>query len=376
MQTLIDYYENSLRQHGLFQSLCSLTTEITSKTYPNAGVCSLECQREGGIFTLYEVHTRRVWNNQELVDRFVMLHDMPLAFWQATDCGTCAKLIQAGFDGAEEVSRQVQLIQSLTIDVLQQPASTWIDRLMGILELFPRGFYYLTLLDYSPTDGNGNFFWDVFQVERTWYALTQGRMPNETYPDPYQNRPPCFLAPSQSPTNFSYESLNRAKDSYNTHPGLALELRQQGALLLDGHHRATAAALAGKPFACLTIVSMGEFSPGMIHFNESISIPKPFRHWLSVQEEVAKKKLASEEYLRTQQDISHWREAMLDHISTAGYAWSLPPELKLQEAVKHFPLIHKLDRQGIEEQLAHFKRFLYPEHIRFSEERRDQMYYL
>ncbi len=64
---------------------------------------------------------------------------------------------------------------------------------------------------------------------------------------------PRFLVPTQPVSSFRGNALARAEQEFEEKPGIALELPGAMAALLDGHHRALAAARAGRPFSCLTI---------------------------------------------------------------------------------------------------------------------------
>jgi hypothetical protein len=64
---------------------------------------------------------------------------------------------------------------------------------------------------------------------------------------------PWFLTGTQGLANYSPERHQRAKETYQTHPGIAFHLDGYLSALLDGHHRALAAAEAGEPFNCVTI---------------------------------------------------------------------------------------------------------------------------
>ncbi|MFT3880432.1 MAG: hypothetical protein QM703_12315 [Gemmatales bacterium] len=338
-----------------------------------------------GVLRKVEVRTGRVWNNQELVDCFIALHDKPFVFWQASGCSTCTKLIQAGCEGAEDVTQLVQLVESLIIDVFQQPAKLWIDRLLPILELLPVGYYYITLLDYYPTDGHGNFFWDAFQTMRCWNpydweflkTLQQMEIPQQcdesdiSIPD---DPPPCYLVPSQHPSCFSFDSLGHAKERFAMHPGLALKLLDTASLLLDGHHRATAAALAGQTFSCLTIQSLGKSIHGpfnipalMTQFQKAIQVPQQLLDWNEHLRLEVQKPLSVEEYLQRPKDQRLWHESMLDYLSKHNYPWQLPSELQLDQAVSTYPMHYRLDQAELIKRMEHFKNLLLPEHIRYDE---------
>lgn len=64
---------------------------------------------------------------------------------------------------------------------------------------------------------------------------------------------PAFLAPTQSTAKFDQARFDSARLSFRERPGLALYLQGRLSALLDGHHRATCAAMHGERFRALTI---------------------------------------------------------------------------------------------------------------------------
>lgn len=352
--------------------------------YPHTGVVYWNGAGKG-VLREEVVRTGRVWNNQELIDYFIVLHDKPLVFYQDSGCSTCTKLIQAGCEGAEDVAEQVQLVESLTMEALQQPAARWIDRLLPILELLSVGYYYITLLDYYPTDGHGNFFWDAFHTLRCWNPYSWERLKNiqkgmlseacdETEFLLQEDPPPCFLVPTQHPFCFSFESLDRAKDRFSIHPGLAVKLQHTSSLLLDGHHRTTAAALAGNTFRCLTIIPLGKslhhpftIPSIMSDFEKALQAPQQLLEWNELLRLESLKPLSEEEYLNRPQKEREWHDAMLDHLSKYNYPCQLPRELNLSQSVAHFPMHYRLDQAELIRRMEHFQKGLLPEHIRYDE---------
>lgn len=178
---------------------------------------------------------------QELV---VVLDDVPLIRRQATECPTCAQLLQVGCGSAEMARRYAEAINRISVGDVLGEATGWIETLRPILQLLPAGVVLLTLDDYYPTDGEGRFFWTAFNRLTDCDALRSHFHPAER---------PLFLAPTQPAGVFRPEAQAAAEQSYATRPGLALHLDGCVSALLDGHHRALCAARHGAHFPCITM---------------------------------------------------------------------------------------------------------------------------
>lgn len=182
-------------------------------------------------------------------DVFLMLGDVPLLHWQHYGCGTCPQLLQAGYVHEAEREKHVQAIESLRLADFQQSPQQWVNRLQPLLALLEPGFYRLKLLPCIPTDGEGRFFWSAYPPGERVEVLRKNADARE---EDLQGKP-VFLMPSQPTNKYEGWRLEHAQQTFRTHPGLVFHLHSGGGVLLDGHHRATAAALAKEPFICLTI---------------------------------------------------------------------------------------------------------------------------
>ncbi|MDA0834981.1 MAG: hypothetical protein O2955_18830 [Planctomycetota bacterium] len=177
-------------------------------------------------------------------DFILLLDETPLIRQQATDCPTCEQLLQVGCGRPELAAEFANAINRLTVDEIGSASSDWVQVLFPVISLLSRGLYLITVDEYIPTDGDGNFFWGAFQSIRRCSALS--RCVDVT-------QRPVFLAPTQPTSCFQHASLSRAQQEFPQKPGLTLQLSGKISALLDGHHRALCAALQHAMFPCITI---------------------------------------------------------------------------------------------------------------------------
>ena len=123
----------------------------------------------------------------------------------------------------------------------------WVKAYLPLLSLCEPGFYWLFVKDHFPTDGSGRFFWSEIPPDNPQDLLA--------FKWGAESEDPAFLLPTQQTSSFREANWELARQTHETHPGVALFLSGYGSALLDGHHRATAAAVAGKSFPCVTFKS-------------------------------------------------------------------------------------------------------------------------
>lgn len=182
------------------------------------------------------------------------LNGTPLIYVQSSGCPTCESLLAAGYGISENSLEIKNIVENLSIS--SEDLEEVLERLSPIIQLLPSGLYALSKSDYFPTDGNGHFFWDV-PNEFTYFKSTA-----EIYDsDSYTVFPcmPCYLYPSQSSDKYDeshveyYRSCIQADKKVA--PAIAYAIEGYMSILLDGHHRACAAALEKKKLSCFTISS-------------------------------------------------------------------------------------------------------------------------
>ena len=115
-----------------------------------------------------------------------------------------------------------------------------------------------------PTDGNGNFFWNI-PNEFTDSPATGLAYLKDSDTDTYcVFNQPVYLYPTQTTDCYNEERvkyyINKFNNADNNEPR-AIVYNFGGFInfIIDGHHKACAAALLGKPLKCLLIIK-GEYS--------------------------------------------------------------------------------------------------------------------
>ena len=177
--------------------------------------------------------------------RYLLVRGKPILEWQEENgCPTCQQLLRAGNNDFETERADLE-IQNVDLAFLARNSGNWIEKYSAVLDLFEPGFYLVTCNKYYPTDGDGNLFWESYDKLKTTKTINFGYFN-------YIENHPCFLISSQGTAKFSQERFKTAKNHFQNYPGLAFHLDAQISLLLDGHHRALAAAQMGEPFFCVT----------------------------------------------------------------------------------------------------------------------------
>lgn len=189
-------------------------------------------------------------------DSALLLGKTPLIQIQSSGCPTCESLLAAGY-GLPEEGTAVKAMRD-SMDRPYAGLDDALERLYPLLALLQSGAYILTYSQYSPTDGDGHFFWDVPE-KLTAHQATAQYYDIETH----QVLPsfPCFLYPTQGAHKYDagrvayYRALIREKCPLP--PVLTYSLEGYMSLMLDGHHRASACALEGARVPTLTISHPG-----------------------------------------------------------------------------------------------------------------------
>lgn len=175
-------------------------------------------------------------------DTYLTLDNVPLLLWRRNDCPSCEQLVRAAVDRPEPVRRFRAGARALTRSMLAKDLGACVPALEWLFTLLPAGLYLLSLEDYAPMTEDGRCIFGAFHQAERCDALSD------------RPSPPRCLIPTQRASAFREDAWTRARSAFRTHPGIALYLRGTASALLDGHHRALAAALHGETFACITVV--------------------------------------------------------------------------------------------------------------------------
>ena len=138
-----------------------------------------------------------------------------------------------------------------------------VPALSPLLELLPEGVYVLAESDTYPTDGCGQFFWNVPDWLESNQATGAIYLNDDDYDYQYERLPPVFLYPSQRRSRLDMERVDYYKERFQQDGslphGLALYVTEGMSVLLDGHHKAAAAALLGRTLPCLTVLRLEHY---------------------------------------------------------------------------------------------------------------------
>ncbi|WP_105176673.1 cytoplasmic protein [Clostridium cagae] len=179
------------------------------------------------------------------------LGDTPLIMCNSEYCPTCSTMIALAKGRDEADDEVVKVLSELNnIESLEDSFS----KISPILSLLEDGYYVLKEVEFFPTDGEGNFFWNLkmkaknYMASSYYYAPNHGTIIIE----------PKFLLPSQGTNSYNKDRVEYYRGKIRNGEklfGLAIEMRGALGLLIDGHHKATACYLEGKPIRCITIIN-------------------------------------------------------------------------------------------------------------------------
>lgn len=200
---------------------------------------------------------------------FLLMNGTPLSKWHNEyGCPTCESLLSAGY-GRDRLDPEAVRLVKQAGNLQQQPLHETVLGLKPLLSLLPTGLFALSFLKLSPTDGDGEFFWNLTNRRKRY------RSSCDTYFHyQYSSGYPAFLLPTQPSTRYHQQQVDKYREQIQkgaSFGGVAYYLGGYLCALLDGHHRATASLLEGKDFHCLTIMPANGISPYQSYLPSSIS---------------------------------------------------------------------------------------------------------
>lgn len=201
----------------------------------------------------------RVKNKERLEDFLeqVTLRGTPLWSINSPFCPTCESLLATGM-GIErsncwELREIADKINSDYADF-----DTAIDNLIPLLSLLASGLYIVADKLMWPTDGAGHFFWDVPNDLTVSPATAAAYLNDEDFECTYVAGEPSYLYPTQSVACYNEERVQYYVERFQNSPSPPRAIAYHGqewlSFLLDGHHKACAAALLEQPLHCLVIM--------------------------------------------------------------------------------------------------------------------------
>lgn len=190
----------------------------------------------------------------------LLINGSPILQANKPVCVTCAGMLATGY-GIEnidcpEFKAVSECLNSNYINIMHSA-----EMLKPFLNLLEDGYYLLADVPHYPTDSKDNFFWSV----------PNELVDNNAFCDEYYNPDFCrqimgfpqYLYPTQSADMCSEKRVNEYVEIFKNNPAppRALAYHEYGFIsaLLDGHHKATAAAILGQQVNCLTIIGVSGF---------------------------------------------------------------------------------------------------------------------
>ncbi len=188
--------------------------------------------------------------------RQLLLNGTPLIQGNYPGCPTCTAMLARGY-GIEQADCPELLEVRDRINQDYVNIRTSAETLKPLLGLLEDGYYLLADVYHTPTDGENRYFANVPDVLAYFSPAC----------DSYYNHAflramygfPKYLYPTQSNASLNQKHaesyLERMKQP-NAPRAIAYYHRGFTSALLDGHHKAYAAALLGMQLPCLTIIPM------------------------------------------------------------------------------------------------------------------------
>lgn len=189
----------------------------------------------------------------------ITLRGTPLLSVHMEGCGTSESWLCAGWGlDTAECPELEALREALNVGFTRLEDA--VPALSPLLELLPEGCYVLAEGEAYPAEGGGRFFWDVPDQLTSSPATGMVHLDDDDYDMQYEHLPPEFLYPSQRRSRLDMERVGyyreRLQQDGPAPYGLALGVTEGLSVLLDGHHKAAAAALLGRTLPCLTVLRL------------------------------------------------------------------------------------------------------------------------
>lgn len=185
------------------------------------------------------------------------LNGKPILQEYIPSCPTCEGMLATGY-GTENIDCPELKAVSECLNSDYKDIKTSAEKLKPLLNLLEDGYYLLADVPHNPTDGKGNFFWSVPNKMTYNNGFRFEYYHSETFS--VINGFPQYLYPTQSSEVCNQKRIDEYVEilKNNPNPPRALAYHEYGFIsaLLDGHHKATAAALLGQQVNCLTIIQI------------------------------------------------------------------------------------------------------------------------
>ena len=192
-------------------------------------------------------------------DYCLTLRSTPLLSWHSAVWETSESWLATGWGLDSAECSELEILRE-TLNGAFTCLEDAIPALSPLLELLPSGLYVLAESDAYPADGGGRFFWDVPDQLTCSAATASIYLSDDDYRPKCLHRPPVFLYPSQRRSRLDmdrvmYYRVRLQHDGPLPH-GIAINVTEGMSVLMDGHHKAAAAALLGRTLPCLTVLRL------------------------------------------------------------------------------------------------------------------------
>ena len=212
----------------------------------------------------------------------ITLNNVPLVQINSPGCPTCSSLLATGYGIENANCRELRCIQEkMNAPFISLDRS--IEEIAPLLTLLKGGLYLIADAFCYPTDGNGNFFWDVPNKLTEQPATAPVYLPDMDYT--YIEGQPIYVYPTQSTDCYDEKRVNDYTELFqsmeNPPRAVAYYFSEFISFILDGHHKACAAAALGKPLNSLLIIPCSGCSykreadrqiPDILYFS-SVKVP-------------------------------------------------------------------------------------------------------
>lgn len=163
-------------------------------------------------------------------------------------CPTCEKLVAAGYglDMSNEklISEMREIFNSKFVSLENS-----MENLKPLFGILPTGYYALVDTELCPTNGNGEFFWKLSSKAE----YNKASCPIYGGDGLWSGGIPYYILPTQPSTHFNYKQIDVYKNN-EEYRALAYHLDGYLCALLDGHHKAVAAAIEKRKVKTLVII--------------------------------------------------------------------------------------------------------------------------
>lgn len=199
----------------------------------------------------------------ELYMSQITFNGTPLISINSPYCPTCESLIATGCGMDKTDSAELKVV-SEAFNEDYAGFDTAVNRMLPLLSLLQSGLYVLADTLCYPTDGDGRFFWNVPNDFTSNPATAAVWLNDEDYEYTYVHGFPAYLYPTQNTDCYNEERVQHYIDRFqmtDARPrAIAYHCGEFLSFLLDGHHKACAAAALQEPLPCLVILPFEYYS--------------------------------------------------------------------------------------------------------------------